>query len=84
MLLSLIRMGMLWMWAAIRLPKQPTNEDNMSKINYSHMLVRKISGIPVSRHCSEGAAINALRRKDSRRDPLELREYSAEYYAKMK
>ena len=56
----------------------------MSKINYSHMLVRKINGMVSSRHTSEASAIKAMRSKDSAHDPLEMREYSAEYYAKMK
>lgn len=55
----------------------------MSKKTYSHMLVCKISGIVASRHSSERTAIKALRAKDSARDPLELREYSEGYFAKM-
>lgn len=55
----------------------------MNKKTYSHMLVCKISGIVASRHSSERAAIKALRAKDSARDPLELREYSEGYFAKM-
>ena len=64
-------------------PTGRNNEDNMSKKTYSHMLVCKISGIVASRHSSERAAIKALRAKDSARDPLELREYSEGYFAKM-
>lgn len=65
-------------------PTQTTsNEDNMSTKTYSHMIVRKISGLVAGRFCSEAAAMKALRAKDSARDPLELRSYSAAYFAQM-
>lgn len=54
-----------------------------TKKTYSRMLVCKISGIAISRHSSEENALRALRKKDSARDPLELRDYSEFYWARM-
>ena len=50
---------------------------------YSHMLVSKINGLVFGRYKNENAAMKALRKNDSGRDPLELREYSASYFAQM-
>jgi hypothetical protein len=51
---------------------------------YRWMLVRKISGIPVSRHATREAASKASAKwPQPERDPLELREYNAGYRAKM-
>lgn len=54
-----------------------------TKKTYSSMLVCKISGIAISRHSSEENALRALRKKDSARDPLELRDYSEFYWVRM-
>jgi len=49
---------------------------------YRWMIVRKISGIPVSRHATREAADKAWR--DDPRDPLETREYNDGYWREMK
>lgn len=54
------------------------------KKTYNVMLVRTISGIPVSRHCTAVGAIRTLRRKDSARDPIEMRDYSEKYWNEMR
>lgn len=55
----------------------------MTARNYTYMIVRKISGLCVSRHTTEASALSSLRKKDSDRDPLELRAYSGPYWSKM-
>lgn len=51
---------------------------------YAWMLVRKISGIPISRHATREAASKANARwMEPERDPLEMREYNAGYWAEM-
>lgn len=61
---------------------QTTNiEDEMK--TYSHMLVRKISGIAIGRYLSEKSALRIFRKKNSDRDPLEVREYSEFYWKQM-
>jgi hypothetical protein len=51
---------------------------------YAWRLVRKISGIPVSRHATPEAASKAVAKwAQPERDPLELREYNAGYWAEM-
>lgn len=51
---------------------------------YTWMLVRKISGIPVSRHTSRDLASAAYDRwAQPEIDPLEVREYSAGYWKQM-
>ena len=57
------------------------NEDKMK--TYSHMLVRKISGIAIGRYLSEKSALRVLRKKNSDRDSLEIREYSEFYWKQM-
>jgi len=51
---------------------------------YTHMVVRKISGRVVSRHKSEDAAFKAVIRGNSEIDPLEVQKYSDGYYRQMK
>jgi len=54
-------------------------------MGYTHMVVRKITGIVVSRHTSFEAAVRKARRWERpEEDPVEVRTYSEWYYREMK
>lgn len=54
------------------------------KSAYKFMVAAKITGIYVGRYKTEALALKKIRRDDSGRDPLEIREYSEVYYNEMK
>jgi hypothetical protein len=53
------------------------------KKTYTHIVRSKITGQAYSRHTSQDLAVRAVRRKTTDRDPLEVVQYSDEYWTKM-
>lgn len=53
------------------------------KKTYTHIVRSKITGQAYSRHSTKDLALAAFGKKTTDRDPLEIIEYSNEYWSKM-